>query len=83
LYVPEHIPVPVQPAAVEEEAWWCHAKSCTGEQDPAQVKMPQIGFCEEKSRLLSDFLQSVRELSAIQNEQTQAVIDGDSDFSRF
>jgi hypothetical protein len=45
--------------------------------------MPQIGFCEEKSRLLSDFLQSVRELSAIQNEQTQAVIDGDSDFSRF
>ena len=47
------------------------------------VKMPQIGFCEEKSRLLSDFLESVRELSAIQTEQTQAVIDGDSDFSRF
>ena len=45
--------------------------------------IPTIGFCGEKNRLLDAFLQSIHELNAIQAEQTQAVIDGDTDFSRF
>ena len=48
-----------------------------------RIRIPQIGFCEEKSRLLNEFLQASREMMALQNQQTQAVIQGDSDFPRF
>jgi hypothetical protein len=48
-----------------------------------RIRIPQIGFCEEKSRLLNEFLQASREMIALQNQQTQAVIQGDSDFPRF
>jgi hypothetical protein len=41
------------------------------------------GFCEEKHRLIRDFLQAIHELNGLQKQQTQAVIDGDPDFSRF
>jgi len=48
-----------------------------------RTRVPQIGFCEEKNRLLDQFLQTSREIMALQNDQTQAVIQGDSDFPRF
>ena len=48
-----------------------------------RTRLPQIGFCEEKNRLLDQFLQASREIMALQNDQTQAVIQGDSDFPRF
>lgn len=54
--------------------------------EPESVPGPSVsetGYCEEKQRLLDYFLQAIRELSALQAQQTQAVIDGDSDFSRF
>jgi len=44
---------------------------------------PTMGFCEEKNRLLDDFLKAIRQLVEIQEQQTRAVIEGDSDFSRF
>ncbi len=44
---------------------------------------PSPCFCEEKSRLLDDFLSAVRELNRLQTQQTQAVIRGDRDFTRF
>jgi hypothetical protein len=47
-----------------------------------QVRIPEIGFCEEKNRLLGEFLAAIRELNALLSQQTQAVIDGDPDFSR-
>ena len=50
---------------------------------PQKTRIPEVGFCEEKNRLLNDFLRAIRELTALQNQQTQAVIDGDPDFSRF
>ena len=50
---------------------------------PARSRVPEIGFCQEKNRLLDEFLQASRELMALQNQQTQAVIQGDSDFPRF
>ena len=45
--------------------------------------IPGVGFCEEKSRLLDQFVTAIRELNALLNDQTKAVIDGDPDFSRF
>ena len=44
---------------------------------------PAVGFCEEKSRLLNEFLQATREVTASVIQQTQAVIEGDPDFARF
>jgi hypothetical protein len=41
------------------------------------------GFCAEKTRLQDAFLKTMRELMALQTQQTQALIDGDPDFSRF
>jgi hypothetical protein len=49
----------------------------------ARMPLPEIPFCEEKNRLLNDFLQAVRELNAVQNQQIRAVIEGDSEFNRF
>jgi hypothetical protein len=46
-------------------------------------RIPEIGFCELKSRLQDNFLNAIRELNTVLAEQTQAVIDGDSDFERF
>ena len=45
--------------------------------------MPEVGFCKEKKRLLDEFLKAIQELSALQTQQAQAVIEGDPDFSRF
>jgi hypothetical protein len=44
---------------------------------------PDLGFCEEKHRLLDNLLAAIRALTDIQEEQTRAVISGDSEFSRF
>lgn len=46
-------------------------------------RIPNIGFCEMKNRLQGNFLNAIRELNNVLAEQTQAVIDGDSDFERF
>jgi hypothetical protein len=53
------------------------------EMDRVQGHIPKIGFCREKKQLLSEFLRAIHELSDLQSQQTQAVIDGDPDFSRF
>jgi hypothetical protein len=45
--------------------------------------LPQIPFCEEKQRLIDEFLASSHVLMDLQNQQTQAVIDQDPEFSRF
>jgi hypothetical protein len=46
-------------------------------------RVPEIGFCEEKQRLVFDFLDAVHEINALQKQQTKAAIDDDQDFSRF
>ena len=46
-------------------------------------RIPKIGFCKEKNRLRGDFLRAIHEVNALQSQQTQAVILGDPDFSRF
>jgi hypothetical protein len=50
---------------------------------PQRRGIPEVGFCEEKKRLLDEFLKSIKELTALQNQQAQAVIEGDPEFSRF
>jgi len=45
--------------------------------------LPDIVFCKEKSRLRNEFLIATHALLEIQQQQTQAVIDGDPDFARF
>jgi len=47
------------------------------------AKLPTITFCAERSRLSREFLSTVHELLVLQNQQVQALIDGDSDFSQF
>ena len=42
-----------------------------------------IPFCETRHRLTDDFIVANHELMELQNQQTQAVIDHDPDFSRF
>ncbi len=39
--------------------------------------------CEEKQRLIEEFVATTRILMDLQNQQTQAVIEQDPDFSRF
>jgi hypothetical protein len=43
----------------------------------------EIAFCKAKFQLLSDLVDAIHELNALQNEQTQAIINEDSDFGRF
>ena len=47
------------------------------------VGKPKVVFCGEKHRLMHEFLDTIREITTIQNLQTRAVIDGDPDFARF
>ena len=46
-------------------------------------RMFETGFCEEKYRLLDEFLDAVHELNTLQAAQTRSVIRGESDFLRF
>jgi hypothetical protein len=45
--------------------------------------LPEIAFCHERQRLLDEFLAAVEQLVSLQNEQTQALIEGNPDFGRF
>jgi hypothetical protein len=45
--------------------------------------IPEVAFCEEKSRLQDEFLTAIQELNSLLSDQTRAVIEGDPDFSRF
>jgi len=47
------------------------------------MRLTQLALCEEKYRLLRDFLQTIHELNSIQGEQTKAIIEGEPDFCRF
>jgi hypothetical protein len=42
-----------------------------------------LGFCDEKHRLLGEFFRAVHDLNELQTAQTKAIIDGDTDFLRF
>lgn len=44
---------------------------------------PRLRFCMERTRLQSELLSAIREVSALLSQQTQAVIDGDPEFARF
>jgi hypothetical protein len=46
-------------------------------------RIPAIGFCAEKHKLLSRFLAAVKELSELHRQQIRAVIEGDPNFTRF
>lgn len=45
--------------------------------------IPEIGFCDEKHKLQQRFVEAVKELSRLQRQLMQAVIEGDPDFDRF
>jgi hypothetical protein len=53
------------------------------EKRPTKAKIPEVAFCEQKNGLQDDFLRAIQELNTLLSQQTQAVIDGDPDFSRF
>ena len=54
-----------------------------GQFNLAYQPAPSPFFCAERYRLLDEFLSAVRELTGLHNLQTQAVIRGDRDFTRF
>jgi hypothetical protein len=45
--------------------------------------LSKTGFCEEKLRLMEEFLGAATDLVSAHNEQVKALIDEDPDFSRF
>jgi hypothetical protein len=49
--------------------------------NPAELS--KIALCDLKQRLIDAFLEAVREMNIVENQQIQAVIEGDPDFSRF
>jgi hypothetical protein len=57
--------------------------STTPERRVAPGRLPEIAYCDEKQKLINDFLEAVREITILQKQQAQAVIDDDQDFSRF
>jgi hypothetical protein len=59
------------------------ALSKTQDERTEAKRFREGGFCSAKQKLVNDFLEAVHELGALQNEQAQAAIDDDPDFSRF
>lgn len=57
--------------------------STTPEHRVTPGRLPEIAYCDEKQKLINDFLEAVREITILQKQQAQAVIDDDQDFSRF
>ena len=53
------------------------------ESSAARTRIPEIGFCCEKHRLRGEFLRAIHDYNDILNQQLEAVIDGDPDFTRF
>ena len=43
----------------------------------------RASVCQEKFRLMEEFLEAAKDLVETHNEQAQALIQGDPDFSRF
>ncbi len=48
-----------------------------------RAELHKPGFCGIRQRLIDAFTDAVREMNVIESQQIQAVIEGDSDFSRF
>jgi len=46
-------------------------------------QIPEVGFCQEKVRLMEDLLRAIRSVAALHTQQIQAVIDDDLEFTRF
>jgi glutaredoxin-related protein len=46
-------------------------------------QIPEIGFCQEKNRLMDEFLEAMHEVNMLLSQQIRAVIDEDPDFNRF
>jgi hypothetical protein len=48
-----------------------------------RVHIPEIGICEVKKRLRDEFLNAIRQVTLLLSQQAEAVIEWDSEFSRF
>jgi hypothetical protein len=53
------------------------------QQERETKTLSDVPFCEAKHRLMGCFTAANHELMELHIQQTQAVIDGDPDFSRF
>jgi hypothetical protein len=47
------------------------------------VLLSKTTFCEEKLRLMEEFLAAATDLVSVHNDQVKALIQDDPDFSRF
>ena len=48
-----------------------------------QPKTSGVRYCEQNKRLLNEFAETITALTALHEQQFIAVVNGDSDFSRF
>jgi hypothetical protein len=74
--------VPAIDPSRELPLFW-DAVGISGKQSKRRANASEPGFCEEKCRLQDEFLSAVQEISSLQSQQTQAVIEGATDFSHF
>jgi len=45
--------------------------------------IPAVGFCAEKHRLEDEFITAIREVVSLLDQQSRALIEGDSEFFHF
>jgi hypothetical protein len=50
---------------------------------PDKMVLSKTGFCEEKLRLMEEFLAAATEMVTAHNEQVKALMEDDPEFSRF
>ena len=50
---------------------------------PLKMVLSKTGFCEEKLRLMEEFLAAATDLVTAHNEQVKALMEDDPDFNRF
>src|SRR4030095_8133171 len=52
-------------------------------QSETRVHIPEMGICDVKQRLRGEFLDTIRQVTLLLSQQSEAVIEWDSEFSRF
>ena len=50
---------------------------------PDKMVLSKAGFCEEKLRLMEEFLAAATEMVTAHNEQVKALMEDDPEFNRF
>lgn len=50
---------------------------------PLFMQLSKTGFCQDKLRLMEEFLAAATDLVSVHNDQVKSLLEDDTDFSRF